>query len=284
MFANEARAPRLAFLMKDGIHKWRLGLGAAHAVCLDINLYTLIHDAHPRISFQLHRFIAMRFSLLLFCVAFIQIDVSFANENVPYYDLFGSSTSLDPGAENVIAWNNMVDERPIGDVNSNFDIYFPTSDDSTTDYLFASCPSSDTLRARDGASYCPQPPQTEHILSFPTLDQLENSINSPGSGDKSEALPQNNMLQFFRADAKCPPTASNHLCCICPDDYALEVCQDCLPCKQPLPTQHISRLPKRRLFATPKSLKQSLTWSIQTHSFVPRRILKFAALFMAVSG
>ena len=76
------------------------------------------------------------------------------------------------------------------------------------------------------------------VLEVPTLTTIryvEKAVgNTPNSEPEKDSLRENQISPLYRADSQCPPTHPHHLCCICDDAFAFEVCQGWFSCKQAL--------------------------------------------------
>lgn len=107
----------------------------------------------------------------------------------------------------------------------------PINDVSSIDF-WASCPPVG-IGKRDGqAPSCPVPLRKEEIPTLPTLSDLENAVGNPSEPEAERGpLRENSIVPLYRPDSKCPPMNPWHMCCICDDAFALEVCQDCFLCE-----------------------------------------------------
>lgn len=111
-------------------------------------------------------------------------------------------------------------------------------DESGTDF-WAGC-SPGGLGARDDQRSCPVPLKNEDVPTLPTLRDVEKTVGStPGSAPQKEPGIRSQIVPFLQPDPKCPPTHPYHLCCICDNSFAYEVCQDCLLCKQVFFSNHL---------------------------------------------
>lgn len=169
----------------------------------------------------------MRFHLVIFSLALIQTAFVAGEDNLlndGLHEPFDEWTTLpDPSTDPESLLWNLDDEQLTPDNNFNLA-------SSSTDF-WASC-SPGGLGARDEQRSCPATPKKDEVPTLPTFRDLENAVgNTPSSEPEEDPLRENQILQFYRADSKCPPTNPHHLCCICDDAFAFEVCQDCFLCK-----------------------------------------------------
>ena len=97
--------------------------------------------------------------------------------------------------------------------------------------LWATYP-PDGLEARDEKPFCPVLLR-KNVPIISTLKHVEKAVrNTPSSESENDPLRENQISSFYRADSKCSFTYSHHLCCICDDAFAFEVCQDWFSYKQ----------------------------------------------------
>lgn len=186
----------------------------------------------------------MRFCLLTASLALIQVAFVIGDEDLFSDELYepfeewaaepslgsGLGISLEP-----LLWN--LDDAQLTQ-DSNFNLASrPMNDEPNTDNtdFWASC-SPGGLGARAEPQSCPVPLRKDEAPTLPTLRDLEKAVgNTPNFHPETEPLRENTIVPLYRADSKCPPTHPHHLCCICDDAFAFEVCQDCFLCKQSSP-------------------------------------------------
>lgn len=180
----------------------------------------------------------MRLILFLLSVINLHLTAALGGENILFSDGlhapedFQDWTTDSDFSTQLLAWIPKSDgDRDAFTEGSNFNLApLPTFEDQNSDYL-TSCSSPSGLRAREKDS-CPSSLKKEDIPVFPTFGEIENAVSPPGSELGKKPPPVNQIVDFYRAENKCPPTNPHRLCCICDDAFALEVCQDCVYCKQ----------------------------------------------------
>lgn len=175
----------------------------------------------------------MRLFLLISSLAFFRVAHVIGDENLfsdgIYEPLDEWTTGPDLGDAPEPLFGNLDGAQLTQDTNLEL-ASLSINDELNTD-LWASCPASG-LGKRDGEHpSCNVPLRKEEVPTLPTLREVEKAVgNTPNSEPDTTPLRVNDVVPLYRADSKCPPTNPWHLCCICDDAFALEVCQDCLLC------------------------------------------------------
>ena len=176
----------------------------------------------------------MRFSLLVSSLALFRIALVIGDESLfsdgPYQPL--DEWTTDPGlgsAPEPLLWN--LDGGQLTQ-DTTFDLAsLPISDESNTD-LWATCPPNGLGRRDDGHPSCNVPLKKEDTPTLPTLRDVQKAVGDTPNSELDEMLLRANLVDpMYQPDSRCPPTNPWHMCCICDDAFALEVCQDCFLCK-----------------------------------------------------
>ena len=180
------------------------------------------------------------FSIMRLCwwissLALIQSASVFGDENLfseGLYDPFDEwTTGPAPGSDpEPFLWSLDDDGQLIQ--GTDFDLAsLPINDESNTDF-WASCPPVGLGKRDYEAQSCTVPLRKEEIPTLPTFTDVEKAVGNPPDPEAQKGpVRENTIVPLYRPDSKCPPMNPWHLCCICDDAFALEVCQDCLLCK-----------------------------------------------------
>lgn len=125
--------------------------------------------------------------------------------------------------------------------DNTFDLAsLPISDESNTDF-WASCPPNGLGKRGDEHPSCNLPLKKEDIPTLPTLRDVQKAVGDTPNSELDEMLLRANLVDpIYQPDSRCPPMNPWHMCCICDDAFALEVCQDCFLCKS-APFDYLSR-------------------------------------------
>ena len=187
------------------------------------------------------------FSLPLILIAFVFGEESLLTDGL--FEPFDEWTlepaiglDLDLGLDlDPLTWNLDGDQSTL---DTNFNLAsLPVDEESSADFFWASCPLGG-IGARDEQLLCPAPLSKEEVPTLPTFEDIQNAVGNTGIATGSEPErkpgPKTQIVPFYRTDSKCPPTHPHYLCCICDDNFALEVCQDCFLCKLPSPFVSLS--------------------------------------------
>lgn len=167
----------------------------------------------------------------LFRVAHVISDENLFSDG-PYQllDEWTTTPALGTGPEPSL-WN--LDDGQLTQATT-FDLTsLPISDDSNLD-LWASCPLNGLGKRDDPHPSCNVAPlRKEDVPKLPTYEDVKKAVgDTPPNTELDELLLRANLVDpMYLPDNKCPPTNPWHMCCICDDAFALEVCQDCYLCK-----------------------------------------------------